>query len=40
MDPARSQCGFRDAVDFLGQNWIFLNLFPGLLVGPGLGGSG
>lgn len=21
---------------FLGQNWIFLNLFPGLLVGPGL----
>ena len=21
---------------FIGQNWIFLNLFPGLLVGPGL----
>ena len=21
---------------FLGQNWIFLNLFPGIMVGPGL----
>lgn len=21
---------------FIGQNWIFLNLFPGLLIGPGL----